>query len=503
MEPVSIEGRPPTLEELAAQQDIINSRREELNTEYAGKKFPDEVQAEFDLLGNQWDEVEATIENVKQRSASLARQAKDPSRQVAGNGNGNGIQRDVLHTNTGRNLPDNVFDLSAYRGFASSIEEMAELWGEGAKRVNEKAPYETAKQDEVRSFVERLLGRDPSADPRESFAHRILVTANPAYDRAFGKLVMGRQLTSQEDQIIRAAVSNTGLGSETPVPVTIDPTVIMTSDGATNPLRAISRTVTITGNKWQGISSDGVDISYAAELAELTSQTPSFDAPVAEVVKAQAEVQFSIEVDQDWGSFRTELARMFQDAKDMKEADKFLHGNGTNEPEGLIWALDDDGSSVVTTESGGTLALSDLDLVTNAIPPRFDTAARWLATKAFYSNIRALAGAEGRIDVWVPLAQGFVTQSGLTGYELLGYPVSVTSEMSTAFDTGREDVAVLGDFGRGFVIVDRVGLNVEVDPLVRNASGKLIGARAVYVYYRNTSKLLAANAFRLLQILHS
>lgn len=505
MEPDTVADAPAaaptvqTVEQLAARLDAIRARQGELDTQAAGREMNAEEQGEFDSLTEEYIAVERTIKNLNDRRAHLARIAAPP----AARDQGTETDRVQVYSNVGRSVPDNLFDLAEYRTRARSLEEQTALWHDAARRVNEQLAYETEEPDKVRAFVERLLSKDPSDKPSESFAHRMLTAANPVYDKAYGKVLMGRPLTSHEEQIFKAAVSNTGLGSESPVPITIDPTVLLTSDGATNPLRAISRNVTITGNKWQGISSDGVSVVYEAELSVVADQTPDFDAPEAEVQKAHGWVEFSIEVDQDWGSFRSELARMFQDAKDVKEAEKFLTGSGTNEPQGLLAAYDADDAEVIDSDTVNAIGLVDFEALAADLPPRFDAGGRWLANKALYQSVRALAAAASRFDVWVPLSQGFPQSPGGAGtqaYTLLGYPTNVASDMSKALTTGGEEVAVLGDFGRGFIIVDRIGLNSELVPLVPQTGGRPRGTRGLYVYFRNTSQVLARNAFRILRV---
>jgi len=487
MEATSLD-RPLTLEELAAEKEAAEARKVELNEQAPGRQFTPEEQAEFDECDARVEEIEQTVKNIQDREARITKQAKQAERHVEGVG-----QRQPTGAKGRHALPENLFDLAAYRGHANTVEDLAAKWQDGARFVNEKLDYATGDPEKVRTFVERLLDKDPSAHPSESFAHRILLTSSPEYDRAFGKHVMGRGMTQHEERLVKMAVSETGLGSELPVPVTIDPTVLLTSDGATNPLREISRVVTITGNKWRGISGDGVTVAYEAELTQVADQTPTFAAPEAEVQKAQGWVEFSIEVDQDWGAFRSELAMMFQDAKDAKEAEKFLYGTGTDEPEGLIYKLTSaPDTSVVDTVTTNVFDVADLYALRGALPPRFRGGAAWLANDAVYSAVRGF-DESGGTALWVQLPDDRPAR-------LIGKPVYEASEMAGDVDNGGEDILVYGDFGRGFVIVDRVGLNVELVPLVMGANNRPKGSRGIYVYFRNTSQVRTINAFRLLRI---
>jgi HK97 family phage major capsid protein len=501
------EGKVQTMEELVARQDAILARQREIDADHIGKALEGDPKVEFEGLEDEWVANQTAIDDMKNRARSIA--MKGGNADAREGGINAATATDVATARRGapsvitaahRNVPENPWAVEEYRKRAGSIDEMGALFAEGARRVNEIVAYETADPDKPRAFVERLL---QSADSKDgAFAQRFLLTSSKEFDAAFGKLVMGKPLGQVEQSLINQAVSVGGLGSETPVPVTIDPTVLHTSDGAANPMRQIARVVSITGNTWRGISSDGVTIDYAAELTAVNPQSPTFAAPDVTVVKAQAEVQFSIEVDQDWSALRGELGLMFQEAKDEKEANKFLLGSGTNEPEGLITALIADGTVTVDTASVNTLALADLDLLIDALPPRFDANAQWIGNRSVFSHLRALTSS--RTDFWVPFSQGFRNRpTGTTGYTMLDYPVNVASAMSTGVTTGSEKVLILGDFGRGFVIVDRIGLNVELDPLVRDGNGKLTGARALYAYFRNTSALRTAKAFQMLQILHS
>jgi hypothetical protein len=219
---------------------------------------------------------------------------------------------------------------------------------EGARRiVSDSLTFESTTRRPRRQHVERLLARDTQD---AEFARRVIHTGSPLYDKAFGKQLLGHNLTTQE----QATLSEGGITSATlPVPITIDPTVILTNNGVRNPLRALARNVSITGMTWTGISSDGVTASYDAELAEVSDDSPTFSAPTATVAAARAFVPFSIELDQDWGNLRTELTRMFVDSKDTLEATKFLTGSGTNEPLGLLTALTTGSGTASIVVDGG------------------------------------------------------------------------------------------------------------------------------------------------------
>ncbi|WP_037684624.1 phage major capsid protein, partial [Streptomyces griseus] len=94
------------------------------------------------------------------------------------------------------------------------------------------------------------------------------------------------------------------------------------------PLRQISRVERIVGKEWQGLTSEGVVATRTPEVAEATDDSPEFEQPTVRPSAVHVFVPFSMDLDQDWPRLRSELARMFGEAKDNEEAVSFISGNG-------------------------------------------------------------------------------------------------------------------------------------------------------------------------------
>jgi predicted phage gp36 major capsid-like protein len=60
-----------------------------------------------------------------------------------------------------------------------------------------------------------------------------------------------------------------------------------------------------------------------------------------------------------------------------------------------------------------------------------------------------------------------------------------------------DDVLLFGDF-RNFIIVDRVGMSIELIPHMFDGNGAPTGTRGIWAMWRNSSKILVPAAFRLL-----
>ena len=81
----------------------------------------------------------------------------------------------------------------------------------------------------------------------------------------------------------------------------------------------------------------------------------------------------------------------------------------------------------------------------------------------------------------------------------LGYRKYEASAMTYATTTGTK-IAVAGDFRAGFVIVDRIGLQIEVIPHLFGANRRPTGQRGVYAFWRSGSKAVNPNALRYLEV---
>ena len=310
-----------------------------------------------------------------------------------------------------------------------------------------------------------------------------MVTENPVYKRAFSKHLAQAPLTSEEARALSTATNYA-------VPAFVDPTVVLTSAGQINPVREIARVITITGNTWTGVASTGISAAFAAESTEVADNSPSLTQPTANVEKAQAFIQYPIEVGEDWGALEAEMARLFADGKDSLENSKFLSGlgHGSNEPEGLLVGA----TGTVQTASSSVVAVADLYSLREALSPRWRARASWVGNLAIMDKIRQL-DTSGGASLWVQLRFGDPA-------DLIGRPIYEWSAMSSSITTGGASVLTFGDFNE-FTIVDRVGMNVEVVPHVfATANNRPSGNRGLYAYWRNTSDVRTSTAFKTLVV---
>jgi HK97 family phage major capsid protein len=478
-----------TADEVVAYDKELKSRIDELEAEFGVQRFSDEAREEYAAIREAREEVAAWQVEYAERQAYAEKQANAGKIEGPGKFTAPNIAKS--------RLPEDLTDLSEYRARTNSEEAMIALMRDGARKLSEAAtyPHPRATEEGTVAHIHKLLATHDNGEegvPAGSLARRVLVTGSEVYGRAFGKYISGQPLTPTEQAAINTVGTTTAGGYA--VPYQLDPTVVLTSDGATNPLRAISRVEQLAGNTWKGVTSTGFTVTRGpAESTAVDPKTLTLGQPEVTVQPVKAEVQFSIEAGEDWPRLQAEVARMFQDAKDSEEADSFVNGAGTTVYPGGISATLDPSSYVATADTSAPIALALADLFTlrGALPPRFRPNAKYLAADAIYGLIRQFAvGTVGDGSVWT---------YGITEGDpdrLLGKPAYESSAMDDDMTEGNL-VVIYGDF-QYFLIAEKIGMTVELDPHVRDTNGKWTGDRALLMHYRNSSVILADNAFRAL-----
>jgi len=346
--------------------------------------------------------------------------------------------------------------------------------------------------DEMADRAARLV----ESDETSAAASWVLATASPEYAAAWRKVALnptsGHQgFTTAEGEAWRRAEvlarSVNLAGGAAMVPMFIDPTINLESDGSLDPMREISRTVILTeGTTWHGVSSPGVTAEQQAESTEASDATPTINAPEVDTWKADAFVPITVEALADMTGIDAELRRLFVDAKAQHEAPLFVTGTGVGEPLGLMTGLT--AAETVDTAAVGVFASGDVYALIEALPPRFRARATWLAALATLNAADQFESGNG--------AKKF---AGLDAGQLLRRPVREHSEISDAITTTGEHILAVGDFFN-FVIVDRAGFAVELVPHLLGANRRPSGERGFWAWWRFGGAPIVLNAFRRLEV---
>lgn len=189
------------------------------------------------------------------------------------------------------------------------------------------------------------------------------------------------------------------------VPYILDPSVMLTNNGVTNPMRQLARTETIIGaNEWRGVTSAGVSAEWLAEGTEAADASPTFTQPAIPTFQAAAYLFGSYEVLADSG-FASQVQPLIMDAKDRLEGTAFTTGNGTTAPQGWVTGKVAAGS-LVASATTDTFAVADVYSTQAGLAPRFRTSrAAWQANVAIQNRIRQF-DTSGGSSLWAQLGAG-------------------------------------------------------------------------------------------------
>jgi HK97 family phage major capsid protein len=472
---VSIEDREGRIVE-------IDNRVAEIDADYAGQLMPDAVREEWNGLNGERDDHITVIKELRARKERLAAIATSNPQATERTSDGAPV---VI-----RRRGNEIYDMARVRAESRSDQDFRARLHENAKRAIEMAQYGTVRdrltKEDAQTNVLRLL--DGIDDEYGTLARRILATGSPDYERWFWAQIQGR------NDVPRPQAALTLSGTGVAVPFELDPTIIITSDGATNPLRTMARVETITGKAWEGVTSAGITVTRFAEAVPSTDNAPTDLAqPTITPTSVRGFVPFSIESDQNWTQLRSEMTRLLQDAKDVEEATSFITGSGTPPAAAGIQATLSTSANLAEGTAVGGVAVGftagTLFGMENALPPRFMPRAQWLARKNFYNLVRAL---DTNGTLYARLTEGRPP-------ELIGYPAREASSMPVRFTSPSvfgTRYAILGDFSQ-FMIVDKAGMDVEIVPHLFS-NNLPTASRGIFALWRNNTKVLADNAFRIL-----
>lgn len=458
----------------------LKGRVAALNLEHEGESMPEEAREEWNALNERIDEFEARRERIRE----LAR-----TRRNLENGDGATFRHDFN------------------RGDDSQVDpRLREDRDAGLRAIERYDAVLTAKA------ADRLDGLVRSHDPDGHASRYVDAVGNPAYYSAFGKMVMDPttghlRFTPKEVEAVRkvSAVSEeramsigTGSAGGFAIPFVLDPSIMLTSTGALNPVRQVARQVTISGaREWRGVASDGVTAAYVAEATVATDGSPTLVQPAIITYQYRVFVPFSLELGQDWPELGLELLRLASDARDVNDATQFLTGAGTSSPGGILNIGGTGGLTTtqrVQTAVSATYAVGDPWLLKAQIPPRFIPTSTYAASPTILDKTYRF------------VAQGSTTEprqfnDGARAGDFLGRPVIEWSTMVGTTTTGSK-IAIVGDFS-GYTIVDRLGINAELIPHLFTASQGLLpsGQRGLYCWGRTGAGVTMPNAFRYLEVL--
>ena len=136
-------------------------------------------------------------------------------------------------------------------------------------------------------------------------------------------------------------------------------------------------------------------------------------------------------------------------------------------------------------------AIEDIFALFDALPARYQSTATWLANPLIYNEIRQMG------DAGSPAP--FISE--LKEEALIKRPMAVSSYVDGTYGSGDNYVLAVGAFNTGFVIADRIGLQVEMIPhLFATGSNRPSGQRGIFAFFRMGSDSVSDGSFAILNV---
>jgi HK97 family phage major capsid protein len=289
------------------------------------------------------------------------------------------------------------------------------------------------------------------------------------------------------------------------LPYFLDPTIVLTTDGTTNPYRRLTTPKKITTNAYQGVNSAGVQAAYLDEAASAgTGNYQGVGQVQIGVKKAAAWVYGSLEANEDT-NFADQLPALLGDAKDVLEELNFAVGTGgtalnSGVPLGIAAALGT--AQRVAAGTTGTIAAQDIYNLEAALGPRFrlDQSVGFVSNITNINKIRSASPSGAGSSFWATLGDG--TPSRLLNHQIEESPSLTVTSGAGGTGTGSSGTAnTLAVFGAwsNFLIIDRIGMSMLFEPMIKDtSSGTPKGQQGWFAFWRSGAGVTTANAFRAL-----
>lgn len=157
----------------------------------------------------------------------------------------------------------------------------------------------------------------------------------------------------------------------------------------------------------------------------------------------------------------TEMARL--------QGNKFLQGSGTGEPQGLVtWSSFNTTTTADTATDGiGAIVADEVKELPTFLKQTYRQNGQWGVTREALRHVRTLKDANN----------DYLFQPGLSAEipdTIVGFPYVEMEDLVSSANAGDSDVPlVFGDYERGYIVVDRLQMEVIRDPFSQKESGKV------------------------------
>ncbi len=181
------------------------------------------------------------------------------------------------------------------------------------------------------------------------------------------------------------------------IPAALDPAILLSGDGSTNPIRQVARVVQTTSEIWRGVTSEGAEARWYSEAQEVSDDSPALAQPAVPNYRGSCWIPFSIELEGDAASFVGEIGKILADSVEQLQAAAFVNGSGNGEPTGFVSALTGTSDQVVVGAGSEAIVAADVYALQSALPPRFQASAAFAANLSTINTLRQAETSNGAL----------------------------------------------------------------------------------------------------------
>jgi HK97 family phage major capsid protein len=358
-------------------------------------------------------------------------------------------------------------------------------------------------EDRQKAHLDKVLRKWSRNTDGSYIARRLLLTENEHYRTAFMKCVTRTQpvLTPEEQRAMeaydefRAMSIGTDSAGGFGIPVLIDSSIVLTAQGSPNDILALSRVEVITNDEWKGVTSAGASWSFDTEGAEVSDDSPTLAQPNVPVHMARGFIPYSIEVGADYPAFASEMNMLLSEGYSELVAEKLTTGSGTNEPTGIVTALDANTNVEVTPTTDGAFGAVDLYKLWDALPIKYRNRGdrtSWISSTDVMNEVRNFGTTLGS-NFTVDLTDESIPRLFGRRYFLNDFMADFTGT------TGASNLLIVGDW-QNYLVAQRAGMSVELVPhLLHTSNNRPSGQRGWFAHARIGADSINDLGFRILQ----
>jgi HK97 family phage major capsid protein len=355
-----------------------------------------------------------------------------------------------------KQIDDLVLQINLLDKKVQEFDKMKEKGFISASDFKEREDKINAAQDVMAKEIAKLRVPQVSSE-------QIKEDGKTAIGKAFDKLLRkGLQaLGPDERKVLTISDDTTGGYLETPPDYVQE---IIKGVTLYSPFRSVARVRNTASNTIQvpkrTASFSAIRVSEIGTKSERTGL--AYGLEEMKLGEVYADVRISKQNIEDSAfNLQAEIASEIIEQFAVLEGTEFITGTGANDiPEGILTnaELKVEGTGCRHTASADTIVTDDLLSVQYLLKEAYVKAATWLMKRDVVGYIRKLKYATSNEYIWQPSLAGGVPAT------LLGSPVLECTDMpgltGGALITGEYPVAY-GDFGKGYLIGERIGLEIQ------------------------------------------